>query len=60
VARPLRAGLGTRVLEEAEYPAWNQLVARSAQGALYSTPEYLDALCEAAGGSFRISRRREG
>ena len=48
------------MLDETEYPAWNQLVARSAQGALYSTPEYLDALCEAAGGSFRILAVEKG
>lgn len=60
MARPLRAGFATRVLEEAEYPAWNQLVARSEQGAVYSMPEYLDVLCEAAGGSFRILAVEKG
>jgi hypothetical protein len=58
--RELRARLATRVLGEAEYPAWNDLVARSAQGAVYSSPEYLDALCEAAGGSFRILAVEKG
>lgn len=56
----MRAGFATRVLGEAEYPAWRQLVARSPQGALYSTPEYLDALCEAAGGTFRILAVEKG
>jgi hypothetical protein len=56
----LRAGLATRLLGEADYPAWNHLVARSAQGGAYSTPEYLDALCEAAGGSFRILAVEKG
>ncbi len=50
----MKAGLAARLLEEADYPAWNDLVARSPQGGAYNTPEYLDALCEAAGGRFRI------
>jgi hypothetical protein len=48
------------VLKEAEYPAWRQMVARSAQGSAYSTPEYLDALCEAAGGRFRVLAVEKG
>ncbi len=56
----MRAGYATRLLEEADYPAWNHLVARSPQGGAYSTPEYLDALCEAAGGSFRILAVQKG
>jgi hypothetical protein len=56
----LRAELAVRVLREAEYPAWSQLVVRSAQGSVYSTPEYLDALCEAAGGRFRVLAVEKG
>jgi hypothetical protein len=59
-ARFLRAGVSTRVLEEADYPAWSQVVARSPQGAVYCTPGYLDALCEAVGGSFRILAVQKG
>ncbi len=44
----------TAYLTESEYAQWNALVTSSAQGSIYSTPEYLDALCEAAGGSFKI------
>ena len=43
-----------RELTETDYQAWNRLVAESPSGSPYSTPEYLAALCEAAGGSFRI------
>jgi hypothetical protein len=52
--------LETRLLAETEYPEWNRLVGRSAEGSIYSQPEYLDALCEAAGGRFRILAVRKG
>ena len=38
----------------AEYPAWHALLAQSPDGSIYSQPEYLAALCRAAGGRFRI------
>jgi len=50
----LAAPLTCRALEERDYPKWNQLVASSSLGSPYSTPEYLEALCAATGGSFRI------
>ncbi len=56
----MRAGYAARLLQETDYPAWNHLVARSPQGGAYSTPEYLDALCEAAGGRFRILAVEKG
>lgn len=56
----VRAGLVARVLAEAEFPEWNDLVARSPDGSIYSTPEYLDTLCAAAGGTFRILAARRG
>ncbi|MGH7585905.1 MAG: GNAT family N-acetyltransferase [Gemmatimonadales bacterium] len=43
-----------RVLTEAEYPAWSALAATSPDGSPYSLPDYLDALCGAAGGSFAV------
>lgn len=43
-----------RELEPGDYKAWSGLVAASAQGSVYALPEYLSALCAAAGGSFRI------
>ncbi len=49
-----------RILSETEFPEWNRLIARSAEGSVYSMPEYLDALCEAAGGTFRILAARGG
>jgi hypothetical protein len=51
----MRPGVLVRQLGEAEYEAWNRLVARSAEGSIYATPEYLAALCEATGGAFRIA-----
>jgi hypothetical protein len=43
-----------RFLADADYEAWNRLVADSAEGSPYSTSRYLAALCEATGGGFRI------
>jgi hypothetical protein len=56
----MRPSLSTRLLPEEEFPEWNRLVARSAEGSVYSQPEYLDALCEAAGGRFRILAAQKG
>jgi hypothetical protein len=44
----------TWFLTEREYAEWNRLVASSPEGSIYGTPEYLDVLCSAAGGRFRI------
>ena len=46
--------LEVRQLPEAQYDTWTKLVSKSAAGTIYNTPEYLDCLCSAAGGSFRI------
>lgn len=48
------SNVSVREVPEAQYPLWNRLVADSPTGSVYSTPEYLDVLCSAAGGSFRI------
>jgi hypothetical protein len=48
------ASVTVRELGGKDYPAWAKLVAESPSGSPYSTAEYLDALCSAAGGSFRI------
>ena len=56
----MSAALTTHLLEESEYDAWNALVADSPQGSVYSTPGYLSALCEAAGGNFRILAAKRG
>ncbi len=44
----------SEVLPESGYAEWNRLVAASPDGSIYSTPEYLDALCRSAGGRFRV------
>lgn len=46
--------LATRFLSESEYSSWNNLVANSPQGSIYSTPEYLDVLSGEAGAGFKI------
>jgi hypothetical protein len=60
----LEPGMSTelvaQVLSETDYPAWNKLVGESPDGSVYSTPEYLDALCTAGGGRFRILAVRRG
>lgn len=44
----------TRILARSEYPHWADLVAGSPDGSGYSLPQYLDALCDAAGGGYRV------
>ena len=44
----------TRILEESEYESWNTLVTNSPHGSIYSRPEYLEILCGAAGGAYKI------
>ena len=56
----MKAGLATRILAESDFGSWNALVARSAEGSVYNTPEYLDALCAAADGTFRILVAEKG
>lgn len=50
----MKRGIAVRPLGETEYAAWNDLAARSPEGSIYATPEYLGALCEATGGRFDI------
>jgi GNAT acetyltransferase-like protein len=50
----MSAQLAVRELPASEFDAWDRLNAASPQGSPYSAPAYLDALCTAAGGSFRI------
>lgn len=47
-------------LPEAEYPAWDQFVASAPTGSIYGRADYLDALCTAAGGRFRVLAARQG
>jgi Acetyltransferase (GNAT) domain len=50
----LKPDVTGRWLADAEWPAWVKLVTESAEGSIYSLPEYLAALGEATGGRFRI------
>src|SRR5262252_4497067 len=43
-----------RALEQDAWPAWEKFVASAPGGSVYSLPGYLDALCTAGGGRFRI------
>jgi GNAT acetyltransferase-like protein len=43
-----------RPLEQDAWPAWEKFVASAPGGSVYSLPGYLDALCTAGGGRFRI------
>ncbi len=46
--------IGIRAVGESGYKEWNEMIAASPGGSIYSTPEYLDVLCGAAGGRFRL------
>lgn len=46
--------LTTRFLQRGEYPRWSAFVAAAPAGSIYSLPDYLDALCAATGGTFRV------
>ena len=52
--------LTARILTDSDFPEWDRLVAASADGSVYSTPAYLEALCEAGGGRFRILAAEKG
>jgi len=43
-----------RELRDADFEAWCAVLGRSPQGGVYGRPEYLDALCEATGATYRI------
>ena len=44
----------TRLLAQGEYRYWSELVGHSPDGSIYSLPAYLDALCTASDGTFRV------
>ena len=50
----------TKYLSETEYDRWNKFISKSPDGSIYSTPEYLDILCEAGGGNFKILAAMKG
>jgi len=43
-----------KYLKETEYEEWNDFVAKSPDGSIYSTPEYLDVLCGVTSANFKI------
>lgn len=47
-------------LDPAEYPQWEALVAESPDGSIYSQAGYLEVLCRAAGGRYRVIGARRG
>lgn len=50
----MKGKLSTTYLTEESHDRWNRFVAASPQGSIYSTPAYLDILCRAAGGRFKL------
>ena len=50
----MTAATTTRLLPPEDYPHWAAAVAASPDGSVYSLPDYLDSLCIATGGSFRV------
>lgn len=56
----MAAALTVAHLAENDYPRWEKFVAAAPGGSVYSLPGYLDALCTAAGGRFRLLAARQG
>jgi hypothetical protein len=50
----LASSYRVRILCEGEYDGWSALLRACPEASVYSSPGYLDALCRATGGSFRI------
>jgi hypothetical protein len=48
------ADIVVRALSESEFDTWSEVLDDSPQGSIYALPEYLDTLCSAAGGRFRV------
>ena len=53
-------GYDARLLTPDEHGAWDELVATAPEGSPYHDSTYLDALCRAAGGDFRILAVHDG
>lgn len=43
-----------RYLKESDYEEWNDFVANSPDGSIYSMPDYLDVLCDVTSAKFKI------
>jgi hypothetical protein len=46
--------VAVREVEEHRLPEWTRLLADSPEGSIYADPGYLDVLCRATGGRFRL------
>ncbi len=49
-----RSQLSVRLLQESEYQAWDDFVRATPAGTIYSLTAYLDTLCRATNGRFRV------
>ena len=56
----MKSSIAAGFLTESEFPSWTSLLEASAEGSVYSSPVYLGALCEAAGGRFKLLAARRG
>ncbi|HEY3745326.1 MAG TPA: hypothetical protein VGL17_03740, partial [Gemmatimonadaceae bacterium] len=56
----MSATITAQILRESDYDEWGRVVAASPDGSVYATAAYLDTLCLAAGGKFRILAVRRG
>ncbi len=50
----MSGAIGVRILRPDEDAAWTELLAASPQNNIYSSPDYLDALCAATGATRRV------
>lgn len=55
-----KPGLVVGPLPEPEHGEWNAFVAAAPTGSIYARTDYLDALCAATGGGFRVLGARQG
>lgn len=56
----MKAPLVVRELTPSDFDRWDRLVEEAPEGSVYNTTLYLEALCEAAGGTFRILAATKG
>jgi hypothetical protein len=52
--------LACGILHETEYREWDEFASSAASGSIYAQSAYLDALCRAAGGTFRVVGVKQG
>lgn len=58
--RTLKAAIQVHELEPAAYAAWDAMVEHSPHGSAYASSRYLEVLCRATGGHFRILAAMHG